>query len=367
MATGKEQRSFRAVREGEKGNSHFAWGSVLSPDGKVLAVAYQPAGRGFFSPFVVRLWDVATGKELHELPGLFYYATMAFSPDSRLVVIATQPLSNFAREQLKRPANQVFVCDVATGQRVKGLPDGLPSGAVAAAFSPDGRTLTTATPDGTLQLWEVATWTIRAEFRGHRDRVNSLTYAPDGRLLSGGLDTTALAWDTRPPKAGVKLDAAWDDLTKAEAGPAFKAQGAFVAAPAEAVKRIAAQVKPVAPVAAELVARLIADLDHADFAVRERATRDLGTMGQPIAGPLREAVRKTESPEVRKRAGDLLAKIERAALTPDELRAVRAIEVLEWIGTPEARAALHTLAKGAPDATLTRAAAAALDRLERRK
>lgn len=368
VATGMEQRSFHVVREGEKARSHFAWGSVLSPDGRVLAVTYQPAGRGFFSPFVVRLWDVATGKELHELPGLMYYATMAFSPESRLVVIASQPLSNFAMEQLKRPANQVFVCEVANGQRVIGLPDGLPAGAVAAAFSPDGRTLTTATPEGTLQVWEVATWTLRTEFRGHRGRVNSLMYMPDGRLLSGGLDTTTLAWDTRPPtKSVVKLDAAWEALTKTEAGPAFKAQGSLVADPSEAVKRIAAQVKPVAPVATELVARLIADLDNADFAVRERATRDLGTMGQPIAGALREAVRTSGSAEVRKRAGDLLAKIERAVLTPDDLRATRALEVLEWIGTTDARAVLQTLAKGAPDATRTREAALALERLERRK
>jgi WD40 repeat protein len=50
FASGKVSRTFRAVREGEKANSHFAWGSVLSPDGKTLAVTYQPAGRGFFSP-----------------------------------------------------------------------------------------------------------------------------------------------------------------------------------------------------------------------------------------------------------------------------------------------------------------------------
>ncbi len=82
------------------------------------------------------------------------------------------------------------------------LPDGLPVGATCAAFAPDGRTIATASPDGTLKVWEVATWGVRAEFRGHRDRVCALAFTPDGRLLSGGLDTTVLVWDVRAPRAG---------------------------------------------------------------------------------------------------------------------------------------------------------------------
>ena len=124
---------------------------MLSPDGKTLAATYQPAGTGFFSPFEVRLWDVATGAEKSELSGLYYYAEMAFSPDSRLVVTCTQPLQKFAQEQLKHPANQIFVWDVATGRRLRTLPEGLPAGAVAAAFSDDGRALATATPEGLIQ------------------------------------------------------------------------------------------------------------------------------------------------------------------------------------------------------------------------
>src|SRR5262249_55589971 len=38
VATGKEERTFRAVRPDEKGPSYYAWHSVLSPDGRTLAV-----------------------------------------------------------------------------------------------------------------------------------------------------------------------------------------------------------------------------------------------------------------------------------------------------------------------------------------
>ncbi len=198
VATGKEQRAFRAVPPAEAHRPYHVRHSMLSPDGRSLAVAYQPTGRGFLSPFAVRLWDVATGKETHELPGHYYYVEgLAFSPDSRWLVTGSQPLSDFARKMLKRPVNQVFVWDVAKGRRVAALPEGLPVGATCAAFAADGRSIATASPDGTITVWEVATWGVRAEFRGHRDRVTALAFTRDGLLLSGGLDTTVLAWDVR--------------------------------------------------------------------------------------------------------------------------------------------------------------------------
>jgi hypothetical protein len=53
-------------------------------------------------------------------------------------------------------------------------------------------------------------------------------------------------------------------------------------------------------------------------------------------------------------------------MTPDALRHLRAIQVLEQIGSPDARQVLASLAQGAPAAPATRDAAAALARLDRR-
>jgi hypothetical protein len=55
-----------------------------------------------------------------------------------------------------------------------------------------------------------------------------------------------------------------------------------------------------------------------------------------------------------------------AALRGEPLRTVRAIQVLEWIGTPEARAVLRSLAGGEPSAQETRHARVSLERLDRR-
>jgi WD40 repeat protein len=193
-ATGKVERSFRA---GPKELRNHVWHSRLSPDGKVLAVTYQPAGRGFFSPFAVKLWDAESGKELHDLPGHYHYVeAIAFSADGKYLVTGSEPLAEFAQQQLKLPADQVFVWEVATGKAAARLP----IGASAAAFSPDGKTLAVAIPDGTIQLWDAAEWKVRGEFRGPRERVTALTFGADGQLYSGSLDTSVLAWDTRKAK-----------------------------------------------------------------------------------------------------------------------------------------------------------------------
>src|SRR5205823_1772859 len=139
-----------------------------------------------------------------------YVLDMAFSPDGRLLATAGE----------KRP---VFVWDAATGKRVAALPYGLPIGASAVAFSRDGRFLATALPEGAIRLWEVATWTAQNEYKGHRDRPTTLTFAPGGQLLSGSLDTTVLAWDFRipPARAAGSFETAWNDLAVRDASQAL--------------------------------------------------------------------------------------------------------------------------------------------------
>jgi RNA polymerase sigma factor (sigma-70 family) len=366
VASAKEQRSFRAVRDAERRRGYFAGLSALSPDGRTLVVGYQRTdlSTAFFGDVVVRLWDVATGKERHELTGhVNDVLGLAFSPDSRLVATCGEHTgSGLGGGQ--SPINRVFLWDVATGQRLAQLPGGLPIGAGSVAFSPDGRTLATASADDVIRLWEVATWKVRAEFKGHRDRVSALAFLPDGRLLSGSLDTTVLAWDTRPPKVtGGSLAAAWDELRGTEAGPAFRAQGRLRAASAEAVALLRDRLKAVGAVDDQRLKDLIADLDSADFATRQKAAENLRQLGRLAEAVLRQAKEKAESVEVRRRAAELLAELEDAPTPPEELRALRAVEVLEWIGTAKARELLGELAHGAAGARLTQAAAAALQRL----
>jgi hypothetical protein len=358
VEAGKEERSFQAVPQAEKNQSHHVRRTLLSTDSKRLAVAYDPVsagGLGFRgAPHLVRLWDVISGQEKHTLDGhQNYVLDMAFSFDGRLLVTAD--------------GKKTLVCDGATGKRVAALPNGLPIGASAVAFSRDGRFLATALPEGGIRLWEVATWTARNEYKGHRDRATTLTFAPGGQLLSGSLDTTVLAWDIRPPRVAASgtLESAWNDLAAREAGESFKSQGRFLAAPAESVKLFAERVKPVEALDPKRIQRLLDDLDSGQFAVRKQAIAELEKMGE-LAGPaLRKALEGEPSAEARRRIEEVLNKTDNIAPRGELLRSLRAIEVLELIGTAEAKVVLQDLAKGAAGASVTQAAKEALDRIRK--
>ena len=81
---------------------------------------------------------------------------------------------------------------------------------------------------------------------------------------------------------------------------------------------------------------------------------------------MRKALESDPSPEARRRIGKLLDALAGPVTAGEALRVLRAVEVLEYIGTPEAQAVLKELAQGAPEARLTQEAKAALDRLAKR-
>jgi HEAT repeat protein len=87
----------------------------------------------------------------------------------------------------------------------------------------------------------------------------------------------------------------------------------------------------------------------------------LERLGEEAAPALRKALASKPAPEVRRRIESILKKSR--TLSPETLLVVRAVEVLENIGTPEARELLKSLADGVPEAVLTQEAKASLERL----
>jgi hypothetical protein len=114
------------------------------------------------------------------------------------------------------------------------------------------------------------------------------------------------------------------------------------------------------------VARLIADLDNDDFAVRERSSEELAKLGDAVAPALRRSLEGSPSPETRLRVRGLLEKLEGPTPAPERLRRVRSVEVLELAGTSEARQLLEAVVAEDPGTELGREAKAALGRLSRR-
>jgi WD40 repeat protein len=99
----------------------------------------------------------------------------------------------------------VRLWEVATGKEVRRL--AFPGAAGSLAFSPDGKTLAAGNLAGPVRLWDLATGEETARLVGHQGqfplrllprggRVCSLAFSADGaRLVSGGEDTTAVVWD----------------------------------------------------------------------------------------------------------------------------------------------------------------------------
>jgi hypothetical protein len=199
----------------------------------------------------------------------------------------------------------------------------------------------------------------------------ALTFSPDGRFLAAGLqDSTILVWDVgqlRKPEAAAltkrELDQKWADLADEDAGKAQRAIGSLILAPKQTVPFLHDRVKPVAVADKAKIQQWIAELDSEKFPVRQAAVKALEKIGAQVQVPIRNALQANVTLETRRRLEQVL----NAVLDVpgrETARALRAIMVLERIGSPEARNLLETLARGAPGARKSEEAKTSLERLK---
>lgn len=137
----------------------------------------------------------------------------------------------------------------------------------------------------------------------------------------------------------------------------------MIEVPNHAVATLKDRVRPVEIPDADVVAKLIAQLDSRTFNERIEAHNALEKMGEGAVHLLKKALDGKPSLELRRRLEALLDLS--AATSSPSLQQHRSVATLEWIGTPAARELLRTLAKGAPGARLTIEAQAALKRIEK--
>jgi hypothetical protein len=136
----------------------------------------------------------------------------------------------------------------------------------------------------------------------------------------------------------------------------------LAADPETALKTASEHLKPAKPIDSPWVVARLRDLDHQEFAERDRATRELEESSDGVAVAVERFLATKPSAEPRRRAEKVLARIRGRDATDQAAQSLRALEVLEWLGTAKARELVETLAKGAEGMSLTEEARRSLKR-----
>jgi WD40 repeat protein/tRNA A-37 threonylcarbamoyl transferase component Bud32 len=139
-------------------------GVTVSPDWQFAAIKVGTESNGKLLTRA-ELLELSTGRTVYETGD----EILAIANGGRFIVISPM-------------YSEVSIVDVASGREISSLQRPAPH--FSTVFSPDGRTLATGGTDERIQLWNVATGQLIAQFKTEEGSIVSMHFSADGRKLA---------------------------------------------------------------------------------------------------------------------------------------------------------------------------------------